>query len=82
MRDRTKYPIKTSLEITEVQHDFVQRVAKHLTQISGKNSKRGVSQKAVWRMFNDHCRTCVIFLESISMDTDISTDEITTEESK
>lgn len=70
---RTKYPVKTSLELTDQQDQFVEKVAQHLTEL--RNDGRRVSKKAAWRMFNDHCQSCVLFLESISMNTHISTDK-------
>lgn len=67
---RTKYPLKTSLEATTEQDQFAERVAAKLTELRGTG--RRVSKKAAWRLFNDHCQTCVIFLESISMNENVS----------
>jgi hypothetical protein len=72
---RTKYPIKTSLEVTTEQNAFAALVAAQLAKLSGRIGKRVVSKKAAWRLMNDHCQTCDLFLASISMDTNISTDE-------
>ncbi len=59
-----KYPVKTSLELTTEQDAFVEKVAAHLTATRGK---RRVSKKSVWRLMNEHCQTCTLFLSSISM---------------
>ncbi len=72
---RTKYPVKTSLEVTTEQDAFAATVAAHLTLITGKTGKRGVSKKSVWRLFNDHCQKCEIFLTSISMNENVSSNE-------
>lgn len=74
MTDRTKYPVKTSLELTQDQADFVAKVAAHLTVLTGKPARRGVSKKAVHRMMVDHAMVCPIFLAFVSMDENSSID--------
>lgn len=69
--NRTKFPIKTSLELTEEQAAFVAAVAAHLTRLRGKR----ISKKAAHRLMVDHCQTCDIFLTSISMERNGSTGE-------
>lgn len=70
---RTKYPIKSSIEATDAQDAFAAKVAAHLTE--QRASGRRVSKKAAWRLFNDHCQTCLSFLTGISMDRTTSTDD-------
>lgn len=66
---RVKYPIKTSLEVTQAQYDFTVQVADKLTSQYGKR----VSMKAVWRMMNDYCRrNPAPFFASISTDRNVS----------
>lgn len=68
-----KFPVKTSLQITKEQDTFVQSVADTLTELRGTG--RRVSKKAAWRLMNDHCRTCGIFLTTVSINENVPTDE-------
>lgn len=71
MNTGVKYPIKTSLELTETQAEIVAQIAEARSKVLGKRASR----KSIHRHMVEHCATCELFLDAISINSPISTDE-------
>lgn len=72
MNKGAKYPIEKLILISEEQGAAVARLSRHLASQRGKKS---VAANVSIRLLIDHGLRCPLFLQSVSIDRLISTDE-------